>query len=696
MLKYYLFFLFYYNIDMKLLRLVSDGKDLLTQFTSHIRDNVKINADSKIALKSLSMTLDDKNLIVDNNYFRVKTGTNETGQINFDDAYKNVILQNGTYTHSQLINELTKKLNSTLSSQLYFFQEGDTQSEERTDLGFQWKADLDVGGGLLLSFNRSANDIVQKADVIYNLMEDGEDENTFINANQDPRLNQFESSLLWDDPLCKGGFRAEFNVVSLKNTDKQDDGTKMNYGQFFCGLLPVNYQNTLSIDEFMISCGSTFTTYANNYKSLSFAGNRLIMTSQQEFNTMQIGDYLQLDVWLGNYDCNNMGFASLEVVLTDEADIQNFELLDEVLISCILDDNVGSIVKKELTIVNINVNEGKILLSDTISNIYDAYQITISKKQANPYFRKITDLNNLGGNNYQVELDFIIDPNLDGYVRAQQNLIFYKTMNGAIQFPKNPLTDKPFKMTSGTSFLISRQNLNTDNVPSIVIQLSYETNNETQNFNLFSINIENNDMYLQSFYMGLLVGLDTIADNVDIYQNLYTMYGTIDPFVSVNETTGEVSIIKPKDMPTIHYHKLMAIEPSIVDLNFEANEETKKLLGFKLNSYSVNNVSDKFVAEYPLLQNVIEEDLLVEIQNIPFESYDTSGRKNVIYMMNKGEFESNVLDNRFDSHIIYPIFMGIRNVGEINLNSFNVRISSKNELLKRKDGIPIEMTLLID
>ena len=306
---------------------------------------------------------------------------------------------------------------------------------------------------------------------------------------------------------------------------------------------------------------------------------------------------------------------------------------------------------------------------------------------------------------WTVTLDFPINPNLDSFVVAKQNFVFYKVVNNAREFPINPDTGTPYKLTSNSSFLISRQNNNSGYTnPAISIQLKLQTDDGAKNYNLLVYPLVGNNLLNQtisnnSFYMGILAGLDTVQSGTNTLQNQYTMYGTIDPFININQSTGEVTEVKLTDLKTIQYHKLKAIEPSIVQLNFLGTGiKTGQLLGFKLLQYSVNNVADVFAAEYPLLQNAVPGDVLVEIQNIPFETYDSTrgGRQNVVYIMNKANFESNILDNRFDSNIVFPIFMSINNAQDLNLNSFTIRITSEGQPLKVKNNKDISVVLLVE
>jgi hypothetical protein len=687
---------------MKLIRLLSDGSDT-SLFTANLRDNVKIKAGSKVALKSLSMEILDKNLVVDstNSLFRVKMGTSSSGDIDYDDEYKTIALTQATYSQTQLIDELTSQLNKVLSSQLYFDGEGSTQSKERTDLGFQWKADLDIGGGLILGFNRSANEIVATVDCVLNQMEEGSTENTFINSDPDPRLDQFTSSILWDDPLCKGGFRTEFNVkgLELPADETVGDGTKINYGQFFCGLLPYKYQNTLNLDDFILSAGCDWKPN-DAEPTFIIAEETNIIFPNDEGITMEIGDYLAFDVYLGTYNVvEPVEPAEIELQLDPVEDIEDMSVGDYLFISYI---EAGNQKTKEVQIIAINVPQGKIALSESLSNDSQCTDIDIYILQDSPYFRKIINIEQ--DQAYSVTLDYAIHPNLDAYVVAKQNFVFYKTYNGAREFPINPNTGLPFKLRSNSSFLMSRQNLNSDNIPAVVVQLSYNKGTTTENYNLAIIPLEgdanlNNTISNSTFYMGLTAGMDIIGSGTDTLKYQYSMYGTIDPFINVNETTGEVTEVKVKDLNTIQYHKLKAIEPSIVDLNFLVlGVKTAQLLGFKLLEYSVNNVADVFAAEYPLLQNAVPGDVLVEIQNIPFETYDSrkGGRQNVIYIMNKANFESNILDNRFDSNIVFPVFMSIHNAQDLNLNSFTIRITSEGQPLKVKNNKDISVVLLVE
>ena len=686
---------------MKLIRLLSDGVDT-TSFTANLRDNVKIKAGSKIALKSLSMEILDKNLVVDstNSLFRVKMGTANSGEIDYDDEFKTVALTHATYSQTQLIQELTSQLNKVLSSQLFFNEEGSTQSKERTDLGFQWKADLDTDGSLLLGFNRSANEIVNSVDCVLNQIEEGLTENTFINSDPEPRIDQFVSSVLWDDPLCKGGFRTEFNVkgIELPAAETVGDGTVINYGQFFCGLLPFKYQNTLNIADFILSAGCDWKPNDAN-PILIIAQETNIIFPHEEAETMEIGDYLAFDVYLGTYNViEPVEPAEIELQLDPVEDIEDMTVGDYLFVSY---TEAGIEKTKEVLIIAINEAQGKIVLSDSLSNVSQCTDVNIYVLQDTPYFRKII---NIEIEQDLVTLDYAIHPTSDAYVVAKQNFIFYKTYNGAQEFPNNPDTGTSFKLTSNTSFLMSRQNLNSDNTPAVVIQLSYNQGTTIENYNLAVIPLEgdanlNDTISNSSFYMGLTAGMDIIGSGTDTLKYQYSMYGTIDPFINVNETTGEVTEVKVKDLNTIQYHKLKAIEPSIVDLNFLVlGVKTSQLLGFKLLEYSVNNVADVFGAEYPLLQNAVPGDVLVEIQNIPFETYDSrkGGRQNVIYIMNKANFESNILDNRFDSNIVFPVFMSIHNAQDLNLNSFTIRITSEGQPLKVKNNKDISVVLLVE
>lgn len=692
---------------MKLIRLSSDGVDT-SVFTANLRDNVKIKAGSKIALKSLSMEILDKNLVVDatNNSFIVQMGTNYVdGEDNYNDLPKIVSLTHGTYTQTQLINELTTQLNKVLSSKLYFDNNGDSQSKERTDLGFQWKADLDTDGGLILGFNRSANEIVSGGDCVPNQMEEN-GSNTFINSDNDPRLDEFSSSVMWDDPLCKGGFRAEFNIEGLQTVGAGQpstvpDATRINYGQFFCGLLPYKYTDTLSIDEFIISCGSDWKANDDAEPIFVPAQQLEIEFSQLEGQTMEIGDYLAFDVYLGTYEVNEpVAPVEIELQLNPANDVNDFSNGDYLFIS--YTEN-GVQKTKKVQVIAINQPQGKIAINQPLSIQYDCTDISIYILQDTPYFREIMNIQAQVAE-YLITLDNPIHPNSDTFVVAKQNFVFYKTTNDAREFPINPDTFLPYKLTSNSSFFISRQNLNSDGIAEVSIQLKLQTNDGVKNYDLASFPLQGNNLLNQtisnnSFYMGILAGLDTVQSGNNTLQNQYTMYGTIDPFININQSTGEAIKVKLTDLKTIQYHKLKAIEPSIVQLNFLGTGiKTGQLLGYKLLQYSVNNVADVFGAEYPLLQNAVKGDVLVEIQNIPFETYDSTrgGRQNVIYIMNKADFESNILDNRFDSNIVFPIFMSINNAQDLNLNSFTIRITSEGQPLKVKNNKDISLVLLVE
>jgi hypothetical protein len=64
--------------------------------------------------------------------------------------------------------------------------------------------------------------------------------------------------------------------------------------------------------------------------------------------------------------------------------------------------------------------------------------------------------------------------------------------------------------------------------------------------------------------------------------------------------------------------------------------------------------------------------------------------------MNKANFESNILDNRFDSNIVFPVFMSIHNAQDLNLNSFTIRITSEGQPLKVKNNKDISVVLLVE
>lgn len=680
---------------MKLIRLVS--KDVNeTVFTSYLKDNVKIQPDAKIALKSLSMDLQDKNIVVEqgvNDTFRVKMGTKESNNANLQDEYKTITIPPGSYTTQEMVSELTSLLNSVLSSPLVFDLANNNQAEERTDLGFQWKVDVDTAGELSIGFNRS--DIVQAEPANMTLfnMEESNTPNTIIsNVPGGPRLDDYQSTMLWQESLCQGGFRAKFKIEGQNSTAPIDNGDLINYGQFECGLTNSKFVNVLIPENLILSAGCDFFQLEDTYYK-SPANTAIFTAVGDDIDEIEVNDWVYLDKYQGNYPVNNTQPADLEITFNPSANAAQFIVNQDIYIQFI-ELGVEQLVKR--TVVAINPAQGTILLNGFLS-IQNPCTNIAAFKQGQPLYTKVVDFDNLTN---EVTLQDVIDTQNTVWFTLKQNFMYFRTPDRRKNLILNTDTNKYYKLTSGTEILFSRGNPNDEgaftNTPCAKIQMIYinPVTSLQENINIYTEEILGNIDYQNPLYAGMVAALDTIADGTSQLNLLYSLRGNNNPFT---KTLDDGSIV-PQDQLIVHDHLIKAVEPSIVTLDFTLNALTKKLLGYKNDQYVQNIVAYTFTAEYPLLQNQIESDVMVEIMNIPLECYDSErgGRQNVIYAVNRGEFESNILDNRFDSRVDYPIFMNISNAAPQNLNQFNIRITAQGQPLKLKESTKVSLILLLD
>jgi hypothetical protein len=112
---------------------IANTNETVSDITNYVAEPITIGANSKIALDSMSIMIDQSKVIFDsiNNTFQVQNTDNG--------AFKNVIIDDGSYTNQGFIQELTKALNSTTDL-------------EANEIRTEWKPIFNIDGKLNIQY----------------------------------------------------------------------------------------------------------------------------------------------------------------------------------------------------------------------------------------------------------------------------------------------------------------------------------------------------------------------------------------------------------------------------------------------------------------------------------------------------------------------------------------------------------------
>lgn len=202
----------------------------------------------------------------------------------------------------------------------------------------------------------------------------------------------------------------------------------------------------------------------------------------------------------------------------------------------------------------------------------------------------------------------------------------------------------------------------------------------------YQIHVENNNNH---FFDG-----DNI---VDIYPN----FGTTDINIncSIGNDTGHIGftnffitetpfaalqngIYKPlQTVENIKRNTNLKANPSNVTINFN-NNNTKILLGYLNNSYSVNALSGNFQAETSLKTNILDNDCTVEIMELSTGGYDHAYKmnRNIIGVITSSDLKQSISTGA-DTYKLsfkeeFQNFIAISNfTNTLTVNSLTVRVS---------------------
>jgi len=122
--------------------------------------------------------------------------------------------------------------------------------------------------------------------------------------------------------------------------------------------------------------------------------------------------------------------------------------------------------------------------------------------------------------------------------------------------------------------------------------------------------------------------------------------------------------------------------------------ESKKLLGFFLNQYTVTSIASQFVADTALDLGYYSDELIVELPTEFVNAYEGSQhrRRNIIrYIPSDLEQLTKVRAHTFQ----YPLYMELGNKDKKIMNYFQVRVLDKNFNPLVISGQPSSMTVLL-
>jgi hypothetical protein len=549
-------------------------------------------------------------------------------------------IQNGTF---EIDNELNVDDSTDVSLSTIVIKSPET----KTDVGMQFSTSTDSSGNLVIAFNRSDEEI-GTTDTTTNLKMT-QTVADYFQSTVANTIDNYGSFAQFKVPACKGGFHNEIEIKSSVGGTIQPNGTRIYTQAQYCLLnskintnlapvsVPFNELNLL-VDYFPLPIN------ANN-----FANNAFLLTCNVNLNqggyfaeNIQVGDYFVV-----KYTNTN---GQVKKVPKEITEILYDELTNTTSITVAVMTEAGTNVEwcfmgYALQIKNQNTGNIELrLFSKKIGNL----PLNIFPKS---------------GDIISVSRRWIQTPN-------------YNTENNGTEGDYNIASEAYSELAIQIETYTLNQN-DPNGIPDIFNPLG--DINETILFNSIgkqnvnSLSSRLNNSLLQDCYCSLF----TAETKPNTAKTLFKISQYPDPTIT-NINNNYIRVHPANTQNVIHNDDLDATA-SLVSL-YIPDLSTQQLLGFNTDLYTQNAVSGSFSAENNFVQNVVDDDVIVEITNIPFESYESSagkkanGRKNMLYVLTRQDFNESTLNNRFDSDIQYPIFMDIGNEVTTSVNSFSVFI----------------------
>lgn len=159
---------------------------------------------------------------------------------------------------------------------------------------------------------------------------------------------------------------------------------------------------------------------------------------------------------------------------------------------------------------------------------------------------------------------------------------------------------------------------------------------------------------------------------------------TVDPFETFD--AGKYTRISNADLEHVrHNANLEAVAESNVTMLLL--QGSRRLLGFDDLTYSINALSGEFEPKDNLETNIFNTDMVIEILELPCESYDQTYKQKrpIISVIAKGDLEHSTSDiGSYDLSVTeaYPIFINLYNLQHtLNYSSLTVKVTSQGVLL---------------
>jgi hypothetical protein len=200
---------------MKLIRLESDAVVTKSEFTNNMAIPLEVSANSKVALKTLSMQFDAPPIVIDstNNTFTLRTDTGST-------------LLEGTLARREYasVNELCAEIETKLNN---LMQSNDTGGIDKSSVGLEWLAsatqDAQNNNRITIAFNRADQVNINATDAdLVNMEQDG-----IVFFKNVADNNDFNASLDVYTPVNEGGWSYQVQIIAREVEDVKDSTWKI-------------------------------------------------------------------------------------------------------------------------------------------------------------------------------------------------------------------------------------------------------------------------------------------------------------------------------------------------------------------------------------------------------------------------------------------------------------------------------------
>jgi hypothetical protein len=643
----------YYDYNLNLLNLETEvavtQDDPINANLSIItlQDNFEANSKKASILQSTSFPIECEDVTADTTIITLKNKSLLSNYVNQGDslvfnfelggiqttAVRQVTSVGGSGTG---IFEINEALNDVTDAENVSFSVLVVKAPQtKTDVGMQFSTSTDSSGNLVISFNRSDQEIgTTDTTTNLNMTQTQPDyfESTVANT-----LDDFGSFAQFKVPGCKGGFHNEIEIKSSVGGTIQPNGTR------------IYTQARYLLTNTKLNTNLAPTTIP---KGLSL-----------------VIDYFSLPINANNFINGATNLVFPKNFITEGYFAENVLADDYFVVEYTNPDGLVKRIPKQITNILYGMNTTTLTVGamgeagsnvkwsfmgykylDTVSETYRLFNLDETNNDKKRIFPKSGDVISISRNWYQSS----------------------NSLSESVSVPSSAFSDLKFQILTHTI-----DPNDPDGIPSIFNPLS------GGNIPLFnSSGFGNNDgestiqnlVLLQDYYCTLI----TAETKPNTATSLFKISQYADP--TITQVNDKYVRIHPANTQNVVHDDNLGATASLVSL-YIPDLSTQQLLGYNTSLYTQNAVSGSFPAENNLVQNVVDDDVIVELTNIPFESFESTGksgkqngRKNYLYVLTRQDFNESTLNNRFDSDIQYPIFMDINNENTISINSFSVYI----------------------